>query len=176
MESGAEGSGQSRDGHPHDWSAKSVKSESLIVTPRNGTPVEGGLTGRWLSAERKGWADGHPGAFDDAELLQLFSGASFQVLGRGSVVHQVGAQPDGLLQVVSGRLQVEVVVPGRMRAKVVGSLGPGDVMGERALLQGTPARSRVVVQSAEAAIAKLSLKWLATLQRTEPRVSAVGPY
>lgn len=168
--------------HPHNSFTKSMQSDAVLVTPRNGTPIEGGLTGRMtretatelsFNAAETGPSGGEAlGRLEDSEVSRLFSGATFQVKHKGAVIVEVGTIPDGLLQVVSGQLQVEVDIPGRLEPEVVGTLGSGDVIGERAFLQGTVTRSRVVVRSAKAGLAKLSRRWLATLEQDEPRLTA----
>ena len=159
-----------------------MTSDALLVTPRNGTPIEGGLTGRVMSKAATKLVLGDPesgsfsqeavGLLDDSEVSCFFSGATYTVQPKGSVIVDVKTVPDGLTQVVSGQLQVEVDIPGRAEAEVVGTLGPGDVIGERAFIQETATRSRVVVRSAEAGLVKLSRRWIDTLQRDEPCVSA----
>jgi CRP-like cAMP-binding protein len=78
--------------------------------------------------------------FNDAQRIELAAKFKFLEIDAGTVVLGAGGRPDGLYIVLAGQFLV-------MRNKsTVAQLGPGDLIGETALLSGGSFRSDVVAQ------------------------------
>ncbi|HEY0191831.1 MAG TPA: cyclic nucleotide-binding domain-containing protein, partial [Kofleriaceae bacterium] len=76
--------------------------------------------------------------FNDAQRLELAAKFRFLEIDAGTVVLGVGARPDGLYIVLAGQF---IVV---RNGTAVAQLGPGDLIGETALLSGGVFKSEVV--------------------------------
>jgi CRP-like cAMP-binding protein/tetratricopeptide (TPR) repeat protein len=78
--------------------------------------------------------------FNDAQRIELAAKFKFLEIDAGTVILGAGGRPDGLYIVLAGQFLV-------MRNKsAVAQLGPGDLIGETALLSGGSFRSDVVAQ------------------------------
>jgi len=80
----------------------------------------------------------HP--FDDAQRIELAAKFEFLEIDAGTVLLGAGAHPDGLYIVLAGQFTVV-----RNQA-VLAQLGPGNLIGETALLSGGPFHSDVVAR------------------------------
>lgn len=76
--------------------------------------------------------------FDDAQRAELASRFAFLEIDAGTQLLGAGTRPDGLYIVLAGRFAV------RRGGRVVAMLGPGELIGETALLSGGAFRSDVV--------------------------------
>jgi CRP-like cAMP-binding protein len=76
--------------------------------------------------------------FDDAQRAELASRFAFLEIDAGTQLLAAGTRPDGLYIVLAGRFAV------RRGGRVVAMLGPGELIGETALLSGGAFRSDVV--------------------------------
>jgi cAMP-dependent protein kinase regulator len=76
--------------------------------------------------------------FDDAQRAELASRFAFLEIDAGTRLLGAGTRPDGLYIVLAGRFAVH------RGSRVVAMLGPGDLIGETALLSGNAFRSDVV--------------------------------
>jgi CRP-like cAMP-binding protein len=78
--------------------------------------------------------------FNDAQRIELAAKFKFLEIDAGTVVLGAGGRPDGLYIVLAGQFLV-------MRNQIaVAQLGPGDLIGETALLSGGAFKSDVVAQ------------------------------
>lgn len=78
--------------------------------------------------------------FDDAQRAELAGRFAFLEIDGGTQLIAAGTHPDGLYIVLAGRFVV------RRGERVIATLGPGDLIGETALLSGDAFRSDVVAQ------------------------------
>ncbi len=76
--------------------------------------------------------------FDDAQRAELASRFVFLEIDAGTQLLGAGMRPDGLYIVLAGQFAV------RRGSRIVAMLGPGDLIGETALLSGDAFRSDVV--------------------------------
>jgi CRP-like cAMP-binding protein len=76
--------------------------------------------------------------FDDAQRAELASRFAFLEIDAGTQLLGAGARPDGLYIVLAGRFAVH------RGSRAVAMLGPGDLIGETALLSGDAFRSDVI--------------------------------
>jgi CRP-like cAMP-binding protein len=76
--------------------------------------------------------------FDDAQRAELASRFVFLEIDAGTQLLGAGMHPDGLYIVLAGQFAV------RRGSRGVATLGPGDLIGETALLSGEPFRSDVI--------------------------------
>jgi len=84
--------------------------------------------------------------FDPNERLALASKFKFLEIEGGSVLLKPGARPDGLYIVLAGQFAV------RRGGAQVATLGPGDLIGEAALLSGGTMQSEVVARGKSLAL------------------------
>jgi len=73
----------------------------------------------------------------------------------GQKAIRIGQPIDGILQIVRGTFRVEVDVPGRPQALVLGRLGSGEILGELTWLMQADPTVRIVCESEEAATIRL---------------------
>lgn len=78
--------------------------------------------------------------FNDAQRIELAARFKFLEIDAGTVVLGTGERPDGLYIVLAGQFQV------LRGGTVVARLGPGDLIGETALLSGGAFKSDVVAR------------------------------
>lgn len=78
-----------------------------------------------------------------AMLDRLAEIASLQRFAAGAVLFREGAHHESLYLLCSGRVAIEMRVPGRGNVRIM-SLGPGDVVGWSALLGGGPMTASAV--------------------------------
>ena len=90
-----------------------------------------------------------------AEWAVLLTGARYKRWSHGDRVVRLGEHVDGLLQVASGTLRVEVAIPGRPQVQVIGRLHAGNVLGELHFLLGTSSHVTAIVESEEAATIRM---------------------
>jgi len=76
--------------------------------------------------------------FDDAQRAELAAQFALLEIEPGTQLLGAGMRPDGLYIVLAGRFAV------RREGRVVATLGPGDLIGETALLSGGPFHSDVI--------------------------------
>jgi CRP-like cAMP-binding protein len=84
--------------------------------------------------------------FDDAQRAQLASRFNFLEIDAGTTLLGAGQRPDGLYIILGGQF---VVIRGGLP---VATLGPGDLIGETALLSGGAFRSDVVAKGKSLAL------------------------
>ena len=104
-------------------------------------------------------------AMSEDEWRVLLQGSRLQTYVKDETVRRTGNSDDldGLLQVVHGTLRLEVAMPGRPQALVMGRIRAGDVLGEMSFLLGTPATAAAVCESESAATVRLSSAYLNSL-------------
>jgi CRP-like cAMP-binding protein len=78
--------------------------------------------------------------FDSNERAALASKFKFLEIDAGRVMLSAGVRPDGLYIVLAGHFDV------RRGGQQLAVLGPGDLVGETALLSGTPVKSDIVAR------------------------------
>jgi CRP-like cAMP-binding protein len=101
---------------------------------------------------------------DEESFVETVKRLRYQRLGKGSILLEEGARGDTLLIVASGH--VNVAKGGTQLAK----LGPGNVIGEMALLTGAP-RSATVTAEEEVEIFELSRQDVGQLAQSRPKVA-----
>jgi CRP-like cAMP-binding protein len=84
--------------------------------------------------------------FDETERAMLASRFRFLEVTAGSTLLAAGARPDGLYIVLAGSFAV------RREGVQVGTIGPGDLIGETALLSGGVLKSEVVARGKSLAL------------------------
>lgn len=84
--------------------------------------------------------------FDASERHQLAGRFKFLEVADGSTLLAAGDRPDGLYIVLAGSFTV------RRGGQTLGSLGPGELIGETALLNGAPFKSDVVAKGKSLAL------------------------
>jgi predicted acylesterase/phospholipase RssA/CRP-like cAMP-binding protein len=106
------------------------------------------------------------GELDTAALLDLQAELEWQQLSHGEVLFHRGDPGDATYIVVNGRLRIVVTRPDGTE-RVVDESGPGDIVGEFALLTGEP-RSATVVAIRETNLVKLTPPVFARLLERYP--------
>jgi CRP-like cAMP-binding protein len=101
--------------------------------------------------------------FDDTERAELATKFAFLEIDPGTLLLGAGQRPDGLYIVLAG--QFDVVRDGR----TVVALGPGDLIGETALLSGGAFRSDVVARGKSLALCLPALAFREVIM-THPHV------
>ena len=96
----------------------------------------------------------------EEEWKDLLHGSRYKEYKRHQKIIRKGRSPGGLLQVVKGAVRIEVELPGRPQAQVIGRLGAGEIIGEMSFLLGQQPTANVVCESAEAAIIRLPTEYL----------------
>jgi CRP-like cAMP-binding protein len=84
--------------------------------------------------------------FDEYQRTELAGKFTFLEIDAGTVLLGVGARPDGLYIVLAGAFQVH------RGGRVVATLGPGDLIGETALLSGGAFKSDVIAHGKSLAL------------------------
>ncbi len=91
---------------------------------------------------------------DEDAMRAMTAAFETVMLDGGEVLFRQGDPGDSLYVVVSGRLEIVSAPPGQPR-KVVATLGPGESVGEMALIDGEP-RSATVAATRDTVLARLS--------------------
>jgi CPA1 family monovalent cation:H+ antiporter len=78
--------------------------------------------------------------FDSNERARLASKFKFLEIDAGRMMLSAGARPDGLYIVLAGHFDV------KRGGQQLAVLGPGDLVGETALLSGTPVKSDIIAR------------------------------
>ena len=78
--------------------------------------------------------------FNDRERIELAAKFKFLEIDAGTLLLGAGDRPDGLYIVLAGQFVVQ------RNQSVVARLGPGDLIGETALLSGGPFKSDVIAR------------------------------
>lgn len=117
-----------------------------------------------------------PTALDDLTLADAMKVVSYMRPKRikaGTVFIQEGEvrQNDYMLLVLEGDIAVENELPGLNESMVVNVLGPGHLIGEMGVLDGSP-RSATCIATTDIAAAVLSRTALMRLLKDEPRVGS----
>ena len=105
---------------------------------------------------------------DDAALRDLVSEFERVHCTRGDVLMKAGEQADCIYVVISGRLRIALQTPGEPE-RVVREVGPGESLGEMALISGEP-RSATVRAARDAELLKLSKSGFDRLIHRYPEV------
>jgi len=84
--------------------------------------------------------------FDEDERAELMAKFTFLEIDQDTVLLDVGEHPDGLYIVLAGHFIV------RRNSEIVATLGPGELIGETALLSGGAFRSQVVAKGKSLAL------------------------
>jgi CRP-like cAMP-binding protein len=84
--------------------------------------------------------------FDEDERAELMAKFTFLEIDQDTVVLDVGEHPDGLYIVLAGQFIV------RRNNEVLATLGPGELIGETALLSGGAFRSQVIAKGKSLAL------------------------
>jgi CRP-like cAMP-binding protein len=89
---------------------------------------------------------------EDHELVTLASGAELLTVPEGYVLMTAGDFGSAMFVVVEGTLAVRVESLGGHRSKDVAHIGPGDLVGEMALMTGDRRRATVTTETPVTAI------------------------
>ena len=117
-----------------------------------------------------------PTALDDltvADAMKVVTYMRPKVIRAGTVfIHEGEVQRnDYMMLVLEGDIAVENELPGHQESMVVNIIGPGHLIGEMGLLDGSP-RSATCSANTDVAVAVLSRTALMRLLKDEPRVGA----
>lgn len=117
-----------------------------------------------------------PTALDDltvADAMKVVTYMRPKVIRSGTVfIHEGEVQRnDYMMLVLEGDIAVENELPGHQESMVVNIIGPGHLIGEMGLLDGSP-RSATCSANTDVAVAVLSRTALMRLLKDEPRVGA----
>lgn len=117
-----------------------------------------------------------PTALDDltvADAMKVVTYMRPKVIRAGTVFIREGEvqRNDYMLLVLEGDIAVENELPGHQESMVVNVIGPGHLIGEMGLLDGSP-RSATCIANTDVAVAVLSRTALMRLLKDEPRVGA----
>ena len=114
------------------------------------------------------WLRGSPlfSNLSEPDLRLLMAEMEIVRLSARDILFQQGTPSDGLFIVINGRLQAEINLP-TGAAKVVGTMGRGEVIGEISLLTEDP-RTATVRALRDSTIAKLSLATWKRLANSRP--------
>jgi len=107
-------------------------------------------------------------ALDDEGFAFFVEALHPHAFPRGGVLYVQGAPGDALAVVLSGRFRVEVVRPGGKREDL-GTIGPGDVIGEMTCVDPAP-RSATVTALEAAEVLELDRMTLESLARRAPSI------
>jgi CRP-like cAMP-binding protein len=102
----------------------------------------------------------------EASRAELVARARIKTFGHGETVFLTGAKGDCLIVVLSGRLRVSVASP-EGREIVLASLGPGEIVGEIAVLDGKERTGDVTAQT-DCTLAILDRRDILSLLEREP--------
>lgn len=117
-----------------------------------------------------------PTALDDltvADAMKVVTYMRPKIIRAGTVfIHEGEVQRnDYMMLVLEGDIAVENELPGHQESMVVNIIGPGHLIGEMGLLDGSP-RSATCTANTDVAVAVLSRTALMRLLKDEPRVGA----
>lgn len=117
-----------------------------------------------------------PTALDDltvADALKVVAYMRPKVIPAGTVFIEEGEvrKTDYMMLVLEGDIAVENELPGLNESMVVNVIGPGHLIGEMGLLDGSP-RSATCTATTDVVVAVLSRTALMRLLQAEPRVAA----
>lgn len=117
-----------------------------------------------------------PTALDDLTMADAMTVVGYmrpKLISAGTVFIREGEvqRNDYMLLVLEGDIAVENELPGHQESMVVNVIGPGHLIGEMGLLDGSP-RSATCTATTDVAVAVLSRTALMRLLRDEPRVAA----
>ena len=117
-----------------------------------------------------------PTALDDltvADAMKVVTYMRPKIIRAGTVFIREGEvqRNDYMLLVLEGDIAVENELPGHQESMVVNVIGPGHLIGEMGLLDGSP-RSATCIANTDVAVAVLSRTALMRLLKDEPRVGA----
>ena len=117
-----------------------------------------------------------PTALDDLTLADAMKVVGYmrpKIIKAGTVFIQEGEvkQNDYMLLVLEGDIAVENELPGLNESMVVNIIGPGHLIGEMGVLDGSP-RSATCTATTDIAAAVLSRTALMRLLKDEPRVGS----
>jgi CRP-like cAMP-binding protein len=117
-----------------------------------------------------------PTALDDltvADALKVVAYMRPKVIPAGTVFIEEGEvrKTDYMMLVLEGDIAVENELPGLNESMVVNVIGPGHLIGEMGLLDGSP-RSATCTATTDVVVAVLSRTALMRLLQAEPRVAS----
>lgn len=117
-----------------------------------------------------------PTALDDLTLADAMKVVGYmrpQVIPAGAVFIEEGEirKTDYMMLVLEGDIAVENELPGLNESMVVNVIGPGHLIGEMGLLDGSP-RSATCTATTDIVVAVLTRTALMRLLKDEPRVGA----
>jgi len=136
-----------------------------IAARLSSLPLERGeAPGTWVVSQQV-----LPAAFMEPEWQSLDSRSERRVESRDSTLFVAGTSADAAFQVIRGRVRLEFPGPG-VEPQVLARVGPGQILGERAVL---PGRRYTVTAVADAE--QCDLEWIegAALQRSLAQDAAV---
>ena len=102
----------------------------------------------------------------------LLAGARFRRYRRGMTVIEAGVDPNGLYQIMTGTLRVELQEKGRPQSLVVGRCQQGEMFGETTLLLGRPPTLKIVCDTEEAMVTRLPRSYLEKTFSERPGLAA----
>ncbi len=108
---------------------------------------------------------GHGGALSGNEILER------QVFGPGDVIFRIGEPPRVAYLIQAGG--VNIVVPHEDKDKIVGTLAPGDLFGEMALVDSQPRSATAVAQGQTTCIVITPTDFMRRLEKSDPFVRAM---
>lgn len=107
-------------------------------------------------------------SLDDKELAVLANYVEEKTLPPGTTLFLEGMLGESMYIIVSGKIKISKLIS-EGQEKVLLMLGPGDVFGEMAILDGGP-RSATAVSTEQTLVLTLKSKDLVKLQEKEPAV------
>ena len=108
----------------------------------------------------------------DADLAELARVMRRQELAPGEVLWREGDEAKGVLLVVAGRVSVSVPLPGDRQVEVT-SLGPGEILGEVALIDGGKHSATAMVAETATLLTLSRPDFVALVSRRHPTAVAL---
>ena len=144
---------------------------AAAAAPAASSASAGGIGSAAAAVHSDGSALQDATEMSDADWDLLLMGARYETYEKGMALIWKGSHPAGLIQVVRGKVRVEVEVPGRPEAMVLGHLGVGDVVGEISFLLGVGASATVVCETDQTSTILLPNDYIVPLFAERPDVA-----
>lgn len=106
------------------------------------------------------------------DLMAIMKFTETRQYGWGEMIFAQEDIADGLYLVLSGRVQIQVVLVRSGKRKIIADCGPGDYVGEFGLIDGQP-RSASVISAEPSQVLFLPAKAFVVIMQTRPSV-AIG--
>ena len=138
---------------------------------REGTPGQGAKPNQPKSEAKSENALLRLTQLEPQEWSFVLGGARLRQYEQGEPIVLAGSRVDGLMQVASGTLRLEITMPGRPQALVLGRLHEGQILGEATFLLGTAATASIVCETEEASLIRLPEAYLHSLFEKRPELA-----